>query len=139
ECSWEGCTKRFANAQGLQNHMRTHTGEKPFKCRYCEHRCATHTSWTTHERTHTGQKIHKCKEPGCNFVCNDSSNLTKHMKTHKERLYSCPHPGCTTKPTNRFDNMKRHFKESGHCPELLVTGSEAQRQYREVALAKGSK
>jgi len=31
--------------------------------------------------------------------------------------------------------MKRHFKSSGHCSELLEAGSEAQRRYRETAEA----
>lgn len=47
------------------------------------------------------------------------------------RPYRCPHDGCTFKPDCRWENLKRHLRRSGHCPELLVDGSPANRAYRE--------
>ncbi|KAF2197909.1 hypothetical protein GQ43DRAFT_402057 [Delitschia confertaspora ATCC 74209] len=121
-CSFPDCTKTFATNQAKHNHERTHTGEKPYVCRTCGYTTTTHTQLQTHiSALHTHSKPHKCRF--CPFTCADSSNLSKHERTHQTlRPYKCPHPGCTFKPDCRWENLKRHFKRSGHCPELLEDG-----------------
>ena len=47
------------------------------------------------------------------------------------RPYRCPYANCTFKPDCRWENLKRHLRRSGHCPELLVETSEEYRAYRE--------
>lgn len=47
------------------------------------------------------------------------------------RPYRCPHTNCTFKPDCRWENLKRHLRRSGHCPELLVEASEEYKTYRE--------
>lgn len=40
----------------LESHKRCHTGEKPFKCHYCDKTFAQKATLQVHERTHTGER-----------------------------------------------------------------------------------
>lgn len=130
-CSFEGCTKTFATNQAKDNHERTHTGDRPYVCDRCGYTTTTHTQLQTHiSALHLNQKPHKCRF--CDFTCADSSNLSKHERTHQTlRPYRCPHPNCTFKPDCRWENLKRHLRRSNHCPKLLIEGSKEYRVYRE--------
>ncbi|KAF2120790.1 hypothetical protein BDV96DRAFT_484860 [Lophiotrema nucula] len=132
-CSFAGCDKTFATNQAKENHERVHTGDKPYKCEHpgCDYRTTTHTQLQTHiAALHQKKKIHQCRF--CSFTCADSSNLSKHERTHQTlRPYRCPHPGCTFKPDCRWENLKRHLRRSNHCPDLLIEGSVEYKEYRE--------
>ncbi|KAF2733160.1 hypothetical protein EJ04DRAFT_495640 [Polyplosphaeria fusca] len=130
-CSFEGCDKTFATNQAKDNHERTHTGARPYACEHCSYTTTTHTQLQTHiSALHLNHKRHKCRF--CEFTCADSSNLSKHERTHQTlRPYRCPHVGCTFKPDCRWENLKRHLRRSGHCPELLADDSQEYKDYRE--------
>ncbi|KAK8741848.1 hypothetical protein OTU49_002423 [Cherax quadricarinatus] len=44
------CQKGFRSKLDVERHLRTHTGEKPFKCPYCPHRSATKGNLKAHMR-----------------------------------------------------------------------------------------
>ena len=35
-CKYDGCEIHFNQFWNLKNHYRTHTGERPFKCKICQ-------------------------------------------------------------------------------------------------------
>lgn len=58
ECSY--CCKRFTTNYHLNNHIRSHTKERPFKCELCSAAFANEANWRRHSLIHTGQKRHNC-------------------------------------------------------------------------------
>uniref|UniRef100_A0A8C5M5X7 Ras-responsive element-binding protein 1 n=1 Tax=Leptobrachium leishanense TaxID=445787 RepID=A0A8C5M5X7_9ANUR len=56
------CTKRFWSLQDLTRHMRSHTGERPYKCQTCERTFTLKHSLVRHQRIH--QKVKDLRSQG---------------------------------------------------------------------------
>ncbi|CAL4113688.1 unnamed protein product, partial [Meganyctiphanes norvegica] len=82
------CNRSFGYKHVLQNHERTHTGEKPFECKECHKRFTRDHHLKTHMRLHTGEKPYHCTHCDRQFV--QVANLRRHLRVHTgERPYAC--------------------------------------------------
>lgn len=72
----------------LREHRRRHTGERPYKCKYCEATFINNSSLKTHTAKHTGILPYKCQACGKLFA--KSYGLKMHSLSHSnEKPFVC--------------------------------------------------
>ena len=80
--------KRHSQSSYLKTHKQIHTGDKPFKCIFCENAFNLSCLLWTHNRSHFAEKPFKSMI--CEKSFSRSSDLKKHIWSHTgERPYKC--------------------------------------------------
>ncbi|KAF2353396.1 BTB/POZ domain [Trinorchestia longiramus] len=114
QCEYSTPVKQY-----ITQHIRRHTGEKPFKCNLCDYRAAQKQSVTYHMRRHTGEKPFKC--PHCTYCSSSRQNLDRHVRRHTgEMPYGCPY--CSYRSITKgpvVDHMRAKHGEM-ECDKSLV-------------------
>lgn len=118
------CNKSFDYKHVLQNHCRTHTGEKPYNCNICGKKFTRDHHLKTHMRLHTGEKPFCCQYCKMRFV--QVANLRRHIRVHTgERPYACDLCPCRFPDTNQ---LKAHVLT--HTSDKPFTCDLCNGQYR---------
>ncbi|XP_045606090.1 zinc finger and BTB domain-containing protein 7A isoform X4 [Procambarus clarkii] len=78
------CSYSTPRKTHLIDHIRTHTGEKPYVCPYCPSRFVQKGTLNSHIRTHTGEKPFMC--PLCPQSFAQKTNLRSHLCTHMGKM-----------------------------------------------------
>ena len=84
------------------------------KCESCGHTSTNLTNYKNHMRTHTGEKPYVCQFPNCARAFATQGNMTDHSRRHLDhRPFKCPIVGCTKSYYRKYQ-LVRHGQHKVH-------------------------
>ena len=116
------CKKSFKQKKSLKNHLKTHTGEVPFKCKLCDQGFAQKGNMKSHIQRRHGINKDRSYCRICSRYFKSETFLQIHLKKHNGELsFICPfcRYGFTQKGNMKRHIQKMHAKTASESEEAL--------------------
>ena len=144
-CPYDNCPKTFNRKARLDEHLRSHTNTRPFKCPHCPKDFLRDTHLKHHVKSaHSDIRDYTCSYHGCGKNFATGTRLRRHEATHAGHdKYRCTgYEGCNQTFRKR-ETLNRHVLQDHHqidpfqCTEIdCVTGEPCQKSFDTVTKLK---
>ncbi len=81
-CDYGDCSKKYRTRFSLKRHYLSHLGIKQHQCPHCSKRFRLVQYLNEHIYTHTGERPFVCAYPGCSKRFRQAGKLSIHKKQH---------------------------------------------------------
>ncbi|KAF4621040.1 hypothetical protein D9613_000365 [Agrocybe pediades] len=120
QCTFEGCDRSYSKPSRLEEHQRSHTGQRPFSCETCGKSYLRETHLTAHTRSHLPESARPfvCERDGCGKRFWTTQHLKVHSAWHDgAKLYKCNEADCQ-------ESFAKHHQLRAHiCSEHSPPGT----------------
>jgi len=120
-CDFPGCNLTFSRPSRLNNHMRIHTGDRPFVCDHCQKSYTRNAHLKRHIETNHSAKSENKEVPA--FTCSTchksfslNQNLQRHIKRTHTATYKCDQCDAVFAKNSL---LKKHSAQHGSSNKLL--------------------
>lgn len=114
DCPYDGCQKAFNRPARLEEHIRSHTNERPFECTYdsCNKTFLRQSHLSRHIKSaHTDERDYPCQRTGCGKTFSTGTRLRRHEQAHEDKdRFRCTEFAPCDKVFRKSETLQRHIE-----------------------------
>ncbi|KAH0589146.1 hypothetical protein H2248_004912 [Termitomyces sp. 'cryptogamus'] len=117
QCTYAGCDKSYSKPSRLEEHQRSHTGQRPYVCETCNKAFLRETHLHAHSRKHLPESSRPlvCPKDNCEKRFWTQQHLRVHINWHEgAKTFQCTEDGCD-EAFAKHHQLRSHIC-SAHAP-----------------------